>query len=93
MTAGYAGSGLHWLRWFQLFRCSGSHGAWQTERSDRPRSHDRPEDSAGQVPKLKAAEAEAAAGVVEALAPEPLDAGNVSRGYRRADRRVVADDS
>jgi hypothetical protein len=96
-TADCAGSGSHWLRWFQLFRCSGSHVALQTERLERPRLHGRPEDLAGQEPKLKAAEAEAeaaaAAGVVEALAPEPLDAGNVSRGYRRADRRAVADDS
>lgn len=67
--------------------------ASQTERLECPRSHDRPENSAGQVPKLKVAEAEAAAEVVEALAPEPLDVGNVSRGYRKADRRAVADDS
>jgi hypothetical protein len=33
------------------------------------------------------------AGNVEALASEPLDAGNVSQGYRRADRRAVVDDS
>jgi hypothetical protein len=58
---------------------------------DRPRSHDRPEDLAGQAPKLRAAEAEVEAEIVEASAPEPLDAGNVSQSYRKADRRVVAD--
>lgn len=61
------------------------------DRLDRPCSHDRPEDSAGQAPKLKAAGAGAEAEVVEASAPEPLDAGNVSQGYRKADRRAVAD--
>ena len=49
------------------------------DRSDRPCSHDRPEDSAGQAPKLKAAGAGAVeAEVVEASALEPLDAGNVN---------------
>ena len=69
--------------------------ASKTDRSDHPCSHDRPEDSAGQAPKLKAAGAgagaEAEAEVVEASAPEPLDAGNVNQGYRKADRRAVAD--
>ena len=61
------------------------------DRSDRPCSHDRPEDSAGQAPKLKAAGAGAVeAEVVEASALEPLDAGNVNQGYRKADRRAVA---
>jgi hypothetical protein len=60
---------------------------------DRPRSHERPEDSAGQAPKLKAAEAEAEAEVVKASTPGPLDAGSASQGYRRADRQVVVDDS
>ena len=60
---------------------------------DRPRSHDRPEDLAGQAPKLRAAEAEVEAEIVEASAPEPLDAGNVSQSYHIADRRAVAVDS
>jgi hypothetical protein len=58
---------------------------------DRPRSHEQPEDSAGQAPKSKAAEAEAEAEIVKASAPEPLNAGNVSQCCRKADRRVVAD--
>lgn len=111
MTAGCADSGSHLLHWSRLFHCSDSRVASQTDRLHLPRSHDRFEHSAGQAPKLKAAEAEAEAeieavavaaaavavaveaGNVEALASEPLDAGNVSQGYRRADRRAVVDDS
>ena len=100
MTAGCADSGSHLLHWSRLFHCSDSRVASQTDRLHLRRSHDQFEHSAGQAPKLKAAEAEAEAavalaveaGIVEALAPEPLDAGNVSQGYRRADRRAVADD-
>jgi hypothetical protein len=58
---------------------------------NRPRSHDRPEDLAGQVPKLKPAEVEAEAEIGEAWAAEPLNAGSVSQSYRKADRQVVAD--
>jgi len=61
------------------------------DRSNCPCSHVRPEDSAGQAPKLKAAGAGTEAEVVEASAPEPLDAGNVNQGYRKADRQSVAD--
>ena len=95
MTADCADSGSHWLHWSQLSRCSGFHAASQTDRLGRLRSHDRSENSAVQAPKWKAAEdeAETEAEIVEASAPEPLDAGNVNQSYRRADRRAVAVDS
>lgn len=65
----------------------------QTNRLAHLRSHDRFEDSAVQAPKLTTVEAEAEAEAVEASVPGPLDAGSVSQGFHKADRRSVADDS
>ena len=105
MIAGCADSGSRWLHWSPLSRCSdsvhcsGSHVAFQTNRLDLPRSREWSEDLAGQAPKLKAAEAELVAaaeveaGIVEVLAPEPLDAGNGNQGYHRVDHQAVVDDS